>query len=565
MKIPQKDLGQWATQIAEQCNVSVPRRVNDSILWRSYMLDGSAPGKQALFNKTGIHVDQLASELFSPSETRFWLERTRYAPQEIAPLLEEASNVLTDHFIDDGIGVAVAQALPWALAFGKAFIKLSVQGFDNDKGIFQLKKIKPYITMPYEIGVYREDYDSLEDQEAICQTFYITYEEFLRMIKGHPREQSIKMKVEGKMSASTTGEEAGYHRIFMGGTQPIITQGQPSPAGFASLRPNAPSAELAPEVADKIIKMHELWIWDDDRDDWTTLQFVAGGIMIEGELQHRNLFVDGLLPYAEICPNPIEGNFWGLSEIAPLRKLQDALNDRIGDILMAQELQLKKPRAYIGFEGATEEKYAAAKKPFGVLTESNFQAKVEDLAPEVPKSVEESVHELINMFDKVAGFTPVLQGEGTQGVRSQGHADTLVRQSSPRLRDRALLLEQQVAALGDLAFQVLQQKDAHLHRAANGKEFYLASLEDEFYSITIDAHSSSPVFSRDALQLALLLHHEGAIDNEDLLRLTHPPMFTTLIARLREREAARQKFMQEHPELALEGGSKKKKGHAPIL
>lgn len=555
MKIPEssKDIGEWCQQIADQCNVSVPRRVNDAILWRSYYLDGAPPGKQALFNKCLVHIDQLASELYSPSDVRFWLERTRFAAEEHEPLLEEASNILTDHFRDDKLASMVSLVLPWALCFGKAFVKLDWRG----------TRIKPYAVMPYELGVYREDYEELEDQEAICQTFYITYEEFLRMIQGHPKETSIKKRVEGRMSGSTESEsERGFHRIFMGGTQPIITQGSPQPAGFASLRANAPAAEVAPEVADKIIKFRELWVWDDDKNDWSTFQFVDGGIMVEGELQRRNLFLPGLLPYGEICPNPVPGNFWGLSELAPVRKLQDALNDRLADILYLQELQIKRPRAYIGFEGLTEEKMAATKKPNGWVAESNFQAKVEDLAPKVEGDVLESLHELIGMFDKIAGFTPVLQGEGTEGVRSQGHADTLVRQSSPRLRDRALLIEEQVATLGDLALDVLQAKDPHLQKAANGQEFYLKDVGDEEFTVTIDAHSSSPVFYRDSINLAVMLQKTGAIDNEDLLRLTHPPMFTTLLLRLRKREAARQKFLQEHPELAVEGG--KKKSHLAI-
>lgn len=547
MKIPasSRELSDFVQNLADKCNVSVARRVNDCILWRSYMLDGSAPGKQALFNKTGAHIDTLTSELFSPSDVRFWLERSRFTPADLDPIMEEASNVLTDHFRDDKIGLAFAQTLPWALAFGKAFIKLD----------WRKPRLKPYCVMPYELGVYREDYENLEDQEAICQTFYLSMEELTRMLKGHPKEHAILAKIQGKMGATSVDEtERGYHRIFMGGTQPIITQGTPQPAGFASLRPNAPVAEVDPEVASQIVKLQELWVWDDDRDDWTTFQFVSGGIIIEGELQRRNIFVNGLLPYAEICPNPINGNFWGLSEIAPIRKLQDALNDRIADVLYLQELQIRRPKAFIGFDGLTEEKMATVRKPGGFISESNFQAKIEDLAPKVEGDVFESIHELSEMFDKIAGFSAVLQGQGESGVRSKGHADTLVRQSSPRLRDRALLIEHQVAELGDLVFRVLQEKVPNIQTTDKGQEFYLKTIEEDQYTVTIDAHSSSPVFARDALQLASLLKNEGVIDGEDFLRLTHPPLFTTLLTRLRQREAAKEKFIQEHPEVAAEGG-----------
>lgn len=555
MKIPKssKDLPDFLTEVTEQCMVSLPKRVQDAILWRSYFLDGAPPGQQALFNKTLVHVDQLSSELYSPSDVRFWLEKTRYADEQFLALFEEATNVLTDHFRDDKVHLAFQDALLWSLVFGKAFVKLDWQQYYDDKNRPSGGRIKPYIVNPYELGVYREDYSNLEDQEAIVQTFYISVEQFARKLQGHPKEKSIMERVEGHMGTKMGEEvEQGYHRIFIGGTQPIITQGTPQPAGFSSMRPNAPQAELAPEVASKIVKFHEAWVWDDDREDWTTFQFVPGGIVVEGELQRRNLFCKDLLPYSEICPNPVTGYFWGLSEIAPIRKLQDALNDRISDILYAQEKELKPSKAFIGFEGLTDEKMAAANKPSGYITESSFQAKIEDLTPKIPADVFQSVHEITDMFDKVAGFTPVTQGRGEPGVRSQAHAHELVRQSTPRLRDRALLVESQCADLGDLVFHLLQAKDPHIHKAHDGREFYLKTLEDSDFTVTIDAHSSSPVFVQESINLAVLLQKEGAIDAEDFLRLTHPPMFTTLLLRLRQREAAKQKFMQEHPELAVE-------------
>jgi len=546
MKIPKKadELVLFCTELVEQCSVSLPKRVSDAILFRSYFLDGAPPGKQALFNKTGVHVDELASQLYSPSDVRFWLEKTRVADDKMLPLFEEAANVITDHYVDDRVHLAFAEALVWALVYGKSFVKLGWDELDE--------KAKPYIVAPYEIGVYREDYGALEDQEAICQTFYVSMEQIARRLEGHPKEKELLTKIKSMSGGEGEDIEGGFHRIFIGGTQPIITQGTPVPVGFSSLRPNAPMAQIAPEVAKNIVKMYELWVWDDDRDDWTTIQMVEGGIILEGELQHENLFSPGLLPFSEICPNPVAGYFWGTSEIAPIRKLQDALNDRIGDILDAQERELKPSKAFIGFEGLNEEKMAAARKPNGYIAEATPNAKIEDLTPKLPQDVFESVRQLEEMFDKVAGFTPTLKGRGEAGVRSQSHAQELVRQSSPRLRDRALLVEHQCADLGDLLFHLLQDKDAHIHKSVDGQEFYLKTLEDANFTIVIDAHSASPVFVQEAINLAVLLQKEGAIDAEDFLRLTHPPMFTTLLMRLRQRQAAHQKLLKEHPELVVE-------------
>jgi hypothetical protein len=174
----------------------------------------------------------------------------------------------------------------------------------------------------------------------------------------------------------------------------------------------------------------------------------------------------------------------------------------------------------------------------------------------MPQEVFAEVHELERMFDEMAGFTPTLQGRGEAGVRSAQQAETLVRMSSPRLRDRALLIEHQVAELGDLCFQLMQEKDGNQYTASDGQEFYLTTLPED-YTVTVDAHSGSPVFVEDAKRDALVMLAHKVIDEEDYIDLTSPPMAPTLKKRLRDRKAAQAKFMAEHPEMMHHGHKKK--------
>ena len=48
--------------------------------------------------------------------------------------------------------------------------------------------------------------------------------------------------------------------------------------------------------------------------------------------------------------------------------------------------------------------------------------KIEKMTPDLPAGLWESLHELEGMFDQMAGMPPVMQGQGEQGVRAQGHA-----------------------------------------------------------------------------------------------------------------------------------------------
>ena len=55
---------------------------------------------------------------------------------------------------------------------------------------------------------------------------------------------------------------------------------------------------------------------------------------------------------------------------------------------------------------------------------------------------------------------------------------------------------------------------------------------------------------------AFALAKAGAIDGEDLIRLTHPPHEDSLILRSRQKAAAQAKMLQEHPELLTKGKRK---------
>jgi hypothetical protein len=223
-------------------------------------------------------------------------------------------------------------------------------------------------------------------------------------------------------------------------------------------------------------------------------------------------------------------------------------------------------RAFTGFSSITDEKARILNSPGGILTDAQApNAKIDTLTPNMPPNAMEYIAMIKKTFEEAGGFTAMTSGQGEPGVRSGAQAQTMLRTSSPRLRDRALVVEDQCAKLGDLCFRLSQVKDARVFTQPKAKglfkqvnEFILSQLPDDT-QISVDSHTSSPAFSGDNQQLAFALAARGAIDGEALIKMTHPPYQDELVLAYRDREEQRAAFLQQHPELALQQGKGKKK------
>jgi len=317
-----------------------------------------------------------------------------------------------------------------------------------------------------------------------------------------------------------------------------------------------PQPNLSPDMAKQMLWLNELWIIDDERGDYTTVQYVEPGILIEGDYTRRNLFIPGHHPYTLVQPNAQDGNFWGRSEFADLYLLQDAIADRLADIMKITALQGSPPHAMMGFSGNVDEMKRTFRSRNGLLVSDMPQGKIEKLAPDLPTDAYQNLNELIRMFDETAGFTPTMQGQGEQGVRAGMHAQSLQRAASVRIRDRALRIERSVGELGSLCLDVMAAKDPTLYGGPDG--YLLADIPDD-RGITVDAHSSSPAFTEDNKQLAFALARAGAVTPKGLLMLTQPPMIDQLTAMLEDKEKAEAQMLKEHPELlAKKAGAKKR-------
>jgi hypothetical protein len=530
MKLPSKDIGNWASEIAQQCFVSQKERVSDAAKWKEYFFSGTADGRLATLNMCFPHIDRMASSLFSPADTHFSISFDQEKPKPVNIQAKVAGRYLSQEFHRRGVDLEVASALEWALMKGSAFLKLNWghEGLD------------PLVVQPESFGVLNETICGLDRQEAFCHKIYMTEGMFVNYISGHPKEKELLENV-GKMQSTSTEDDATndyFHQVVIGGTNPIYPVGQTNNTPGTAMVFGAPQAQLSAEVKRKLIVVNELWVQDDERQDYTTIQFVEPNIVIEGELRRRNLCgIAGEQPYRQICANPIDGYFWGKPELQPLSSLQDMLNRRMGEYDRISKLRSNPPRMFKGGVQLTDNDKLAVASPGGYFAPTSPNAGSESLAPELPPELQKQIGEIMSWFDYVGGFENITKGQGEAGVRSGSHADTLVRMASARLRDRSLLIERQCADVADFCLKVLQNKNANQFQTKDGLTFLLDQLPEDS-RVHVDSHSSSPAFAQEAKQTAMELLKVGAITPKDFIMLTHPPMEDMLVEAAEEREKA---------------------------
>ena len=546
--------------------VSQSDRATRGEYYKNYFLYGAEdPNNQAIYNKTFAYLDDLESLLYSPISLRF-----RLSDPDLPSVLEiakgrAASAKLRSMFKAAETDTLISEAVLWSLVKGKSLIKQTFK-----RGQFQSELVQPET-----FGVLRENHGRLdEDMEAFCHSMYITPYQFDRLIWNHPDRDLLKKRArryasEGKL------RRGGTMQVTTGGLYPFQAGGSGSPTTSRGLVDwmSAPDPIMSPQLQSQLLQLDEVWIWDDSRADWATFQIIGDDILIMGKYVIFNAlawdtqtmqpvqYLRGHHPYIDFAPNRIDGYFWGRSEITNIALLQEAINARINGTNRLLRLQEDPPKRFIGSSGVNQQALSRFSKPGGYWVDSNPNAKVDKDTPQIPSDIWASLHEYERMFDEMGGLPPIARGHGESGVRSGAHADTLVRMFSPRFKDRALIVERDVAALGNLSLKLAKahvdkKMAAWVPEAAAGVEaslpsplivppaegmvavnFRFADLDDDM-SLNIDSHSSSPAFSQDARNLIFDLYKIGAADKADVVEHVDAPDPEGLVAGITRREIA---------------------------
>lgn len=599
MKLPSKNVGGWAAEVIQQCSSSQKDRIQRGALYRNLYLTGSETGDTAVYNKTFAYMDNLSAYLYSPVELRFGIEKYGSSTPADRAKSQAASSELHRHIRQGEVDTQIEETVIWSLVKGKTFIKL-LWGEDG---------FEPAVVQPEMMGVLREDLPTLDEQEAFFHSVFLTPDRFAQMIENHADRDALLKKAANHIhpanDQNNPDSAQALKQVIIGGMNPYRQAGggRTQSRGIVDWL-GGPAPTLAPDVLASILRIDELWVWDDDRDDYTTIQIIGDDCVIEGLNRHRNLIADmfdpdnttksipanednplsGHQPFIEICPNKLAGYFWGRSELCNIALLQQMINKRVDGINHLLRRQEDPAIKWLGGQAPTQQQYSKLRKPGALLADSNPNAKIDILAPDLPQGLWDSLHEMEGMYDKMAGFTPTLQGRGEAGVRAGGHSDSLAKNASPRFKDRALAVERSVESIGGLALDYLKAKDATkltawvmpkddsidasvqydpdvLEPPVKGMkpiEFLFNQLPRNC-KVIVDSHSSSPAFSHETKALLFDLFKAGAIDKKQLVQHTAPPGEDTMLEDLVRAEVSQAAFAEAHPEEVLEAQSKGKK------
>ena len=517
MRIPSGESREdFYLDIIAKCMVSKDERRGDYTTLRAYYLFGASPeSPPAYFNKIHPHLDQLTSFLYSAETTRFSIALGASVPgneHRKAPSLTQALN---DEWLNSNADQVFSTALTWALVYNTSFVKLVYN-----------KGINPYMIEPSAIGVLREDTPYTGRQEAITHTYYMTKSELYARLYSHPKRENIVSRLTTGTKVSESDIPDAVNRIVMSQTNPTI-YGNVNMDLYGMNRYKA-------RVAEDTVEMTELWVWNDDTEDYQVVTMASPDIIIY-DRPGASLFLKGECPFVQICPNPLYDYYWGASEVQQLILLQELRNTRMTEILDLLSKQVNPPTALTGFTGILDEKNFALNRAGGLLATDMPNAKAERLAPNMPPDLFEVIHEVDAMFSEVSGISNVLSGRGESGVRSKGHASELARLGSSRAKKRALIVEDSLEKVATLYLKLMQTyDDTHFTDTENVP--FIAEQFTKDFVVKVDAHSNSPIFTEDLKTLAFNLFKAQAIDKESLLDLLEPPMKQLLIDKLKRKE-----------------------------
>jgi hypothetical protein len=477
----------------------------------------------------------------------------RAYPKEIYEQAEVAAKAVTRQWDRTNTDMLFGRGVAEALKYGAAILKQWVQQEGSDHRPAYYAKI----VMPWQFGVYNESENDINKQYAVTETTLLTLPEVWRRIYWLPNAKKLfdRISTHAMKGTATTDPQSFFHQILSTSTLQTGVQGntRPLPGGIVQLGNDPNYAIMGPVIGADVVTCHELWVQDDT--DYSTIIMIEPDVIIspaivgKNVVRRTNLLIQNsqLQPYRLIQPNEYTNWFWGRSELVDLIEPQALLSTWADDIKRLFGLQIDKILGFIGDAGMTEERYGA----FRSAGWGNFDAstKIEDLTPKMPPESIAMLKFVIEIINMIAGFPDIMQGKGEQGVRAGSHAQTLLKTASPSLRDRALLVERQCAQAADLTFDIMSAKDEnHYWTKANkplddpeNTKFLLAELPDDS-RITVDSHSSSPIFSDENTQIVFAAHKAGIVGKKyvvDNTPLPNKEMAKVEIAE-REEQAAKQ-------------------------
>lgn len=466
---------------------------------------GKQDGTRSLINLLYRHHDRLASYLFSPTELRFSMGFDNSYKAEMLKRGEMVSRLLTRSWQKTNTDMEFSRGVFEALKYGCCILKQWPRQEGPEKSV----EYEHSLVMPWNFGVYNEALTDLDKQPALCETITMTMPEVWRRIHHLPSADKLYARIKTHAKAGSTGDfnSSFFHQVLSTSTLNTGNTGmsRPVPGGIVQLNNDPSYSIVGPDVAAEMVQMHELWVWDEF--DYTTIQVIEPDILIAPMFKRSNLLMgsalqSGLTPYTKIQANETTGYLWGRPEVADLIEPQGLLSTWADDTKRLYGLQIDKILGISSQDSIPDERYDQMRA--AGFIQSGPGGSITDLTPAFPPQAIEMLKFLMETMDMVSGFNNILSGQGEAGVRAGQHAGTLLKTSSPALRDRSLLIERQCAEAAHLRYKIMQAKDGRNYWTDPEHEaetsFLLSDMPDDA-QVEVDSHSGSPIFADDHQQL----------------------------------------------------------------
>lgn len=537
-----KKLTTFAEDLVDACTVSQSKRAAAYKVYGQWIEMGRGQGGLALANLLFAHIDRLQSHIFSPTNLRFTIDFERPYDKGTNLQARAAARVLTRQWKRANIDLTFAAGVESALSYGCCIPKLLAK--KSGDGI----KLSARLVMPWNFGVFDESRNGLVAQEAVNETVFISLPEVWRRISHLPDSEKLYKRIKSQADSGETGSNPANYMGQVLSTAVLdtsLSRAASVTGGVVNLVGEGTDPSLSPQLGVDLIKMHELWVRDDNADDYTTIQIIAPDILVAPRMKRVNLFSPHTLPYGLIQPNEAIGYFWGRSEIVDLMPMQELLSTTLDDIKRVMGQQFDKLLAFAGTNDVIDETYALFRAQ-GYIN-MGLGGSVNDVTPQLPADALNFVNLIIKLMEMTAGFSNVLSGQGEAGVRSDAHAETLARMASPRLRDRSLIVERNCGDFANASFSVMQAKDARAYWVipeSEDSEFLLKQLPEDRV-VSVDSHSSSPIYQEDHNNAVAFGMKAGIVDGESAIEMLDLPNKDILLERYKEKQKQQAKMFQE--------------------
>lgn len=549
--------------IARQCLASRQQRFEMYKACRNYYLFGTIDESGTPYNKIKPALKTYTSFLYSPDGVRFVLSVGTTAGNDDIARAVPLQNEITQQWKMSHTHLLFKKAVTWSLVFGCMIVKVQWM-----HGV-----ARTWLVEPHQFGVLREDVTSLDDQEAYCMCYTMTRSALEQMLKDDPRRDSLMMRIGSHTGGGENGFGDGMSRLLLSNpvagvagsralqSGPIGGPGGTTDQGLGG--GGATDYNYSPQVSAELIDMRELYVWNDDTEDYQIVTMAAPHVMIYDRPQAR-MGVGGMPNFAKVvADDDLYDYFWGSSWVADLAGLQDW---RTEDVYNVRNLQRKQSNPAISgssMGGITDEKLGALRNPGGRLAISGDpNAKITVHTPSLPENIFATEQEIDNMFNDSSGISHVMQGRGESGVRSKGQADVLARLGSARVKATAISVEESAEDVATIMFRTMQENSTQRFQTETedespGMQFTAHQFTTDF-ELKVDAHSSSPIFVEDHRAEADNMLERRIIDRETWIEMVNPPNAQRLKQRLKkiEKQEAEAQKMKMQMEMQKHGGGR---------